>query len=178
MALRLTLAFFLSLLLHCLPFVSWFKTKKPEIKISSGETYMVEILPGGQTTMVTSSASSLKKPTESGMAKVSSLNSVQASASGGGSGSGSGIGAGVGEGIQTDWMIDKPVYSDESRKNEEEGKVEVIVACKKDGGCNGSIKKSSGFWRLDQSVLRSVQKIKVSKDEIRELSFVFRLDDH
>lgn len=171
MAVRLTLAFSLSLILHFISFYSF--NSHQEIKFSTGESYLVEILPGGQTKL------SVPMTSNKGQATFSSVGtSIGEVKAGTGAGTGDGIGVGEGNGMQSDWMIVKPVYTEESRRNEEEGKVEVVVACKKDLGCHGTIKNSSGFKRLDQSVLRAVQKIKVSKDEIRELSFVFRLDDH
>lgn len=177
MALRLTIAILLSLTLHSLPFFNW--SQESEVAFTyQKESYLVDILPGGQEKL-SKIDQPQKKISEAGhiVTKNSQRPEAVIEAEGSGTGTGDGVGAGEGSGEQTDWMMEKPHYSEESRKNEEEGKVEVVVSCKKDAGCRGTIKKSSGFWRLDQSVLRSVQKIKVSKDEIRELSFIFRLDD-
>lgn len=169
MALRLNIAIFLSLVFHFLVLYRKSPTTTPAIAVSNGESFLVDILPGGQTKF-TSLPLTHKKNEFKTIA-----NSVMST--GNGAGTGVGIGSGSGEGIQTDWMVEKPIYSEESRRNEEEGKVDVIVACKLNLGCSGTIKKSSGHYRLDQAVLRTVQKIKSSKDEIRELSFVFKLEE-
>lgn len=172
MVLRLIVSVILSLLLHSIVFYG-FPQQVNQLTITKGETYIVDILPGGQTKVTSAPVVTNKKNFHQADHAASSAHD----GGGLGIGTGLGIGAGEGAGVQTDWMIEKPLYSEESRRNEEEGKVEVVVACRSDTGCVGTIKKSSGFKRLDQSVLKSVQKIKSSKDEIRELSFVFRLSE-
>lgn len=181
MAFRLIIAVLLSLIFHLIIFYKPDK-KNDSSFISKGESILVDVLPGGgsKSTPLKSNRFNKNVPAHEPSQPIlkgeeSAINAE--SGSGSDRGTGDGAGNGSGSGIQTDWMIEKPAYSEESRRNEEEGTVIVTVACKVSGGCSGIIKKSSGYSRLDQSVLKTVSKIKVSKDEIRELSFVFRLNE-
>lgn len=74
------------------------------------------------------------------------------------------------------FFIEKPVYPQISRQYEEEGDVLVKINCIKNEACKGIILKSSGYFRLDESVIQTISKVKPTMDIDKEFKFVFKLD--
>lgn len=73
-----------------------------------------------------------------------------------------------------------PEYPEESRLYGEEGEVTILVTLNSTGAVERvSLLNSSGFDRLDQSVLTTIKKTNFEdhKDEELELSFKFELQD-
>lgn len=80
-----------------------------------------------------------------------------------------------GGGVGIDWT--SPDYPFLARKNKEQGRIKLYASCELGKRCQVQIVESSGYFRLDQSVLKSYENFVPPIDLNAELVYVFRLND-